>query len=251
MIKYTKKQAEEIIQGFVQPCLENMLDPDTDPDVIILPEKRNGLAVVFDDLDEARTYSIDDPDNETYFHGIENDTLYKILFTNMGFWTQDITDIKVCYLKDGNLRIRFKEETTTDDRDFAVNKLKNVIEREADQDHTPQIVYNPLVWGTATEEKKGEKKKMNDFSLTNLKDALVNKITHLDKKTVTILALIALVLLIVGKYQDIKDILIGIKDKVKRSKNFKAMVADGTAAIDSLKKIVGVKDNKKETVDEA
>ena len=92
---------------------------------------------------------------------------------------------------------------------------------------------------------------MNDFSLTNLKDALVNKITHLDKKTITILALIALVLLVVGKYQDIKDILIGIKDKVKRSKNFKAMVADGTAAMDSLKKIVGVKNNKKETTDEA
>lgn len=57
-------------------------------------------------------------------------------------------------------------------------------------------------------------------------------------------------LLVVGKYQDIKDILVGIKDKVKRSKNFKAMVADGTAAIDSLKKIVGVKDNK-ETTNEA
>lgn len=81
-----------------------------------------------------------------------------------------------------------------------------------------------------------------DFSLSNLKDAFINKVTHLDRKTVMILAIIALLLLIVGKYQTIKDILIGIKDKVKRSKNFKAMVEDGTNAINSLKKIVGVKD---------
>lgn len=88
---------------------------------------------------------------------------------------------------------------------------------------------------------KGEKK-VKDFSLTNLKDALVDKVTSLDKKTITILAVIALLLLIVGKYQDIKDIAKGIKDKVTRSKNFKAMVADANNAVAGLKKIVGIKE---------
>lgn len=88
-------------------------------------------------------------------------------------------------------------------------------------------------------EKKGNK--MGDFSLSNLKDALVDKITHLDRKTVMILSIIALLLLIAGKYNTIKDILLGIKNKVKNSDNFKAMVTDGTNAINSLKKIVGVK----------
>ena len=83
---------------------------------------------------------------------------------------------------------------------------------------------------------------MGNFSLSDLKDAVIDKVTHLDRKTVTILAILALLLLIVGKYQTIKDILIGIKDKVKRSKNFKAMVEDGTKAVNSLKKIVGIKD---------
>lgn len=248
MIDYTTATAEVIIKHFVRPCLENMTDPEWEPDVIILPKKRNGLGYVFDDLDCAKNSSIDDPDVLTYEHNIYTDGVYKILFDNMGQWVQDISEIKVCYLKDGNLRIRFEEDTTEEDREHAIERLKNVIR----QNVNTGVVYRRLSdIKDEHKEKKGEKKKMNDFSLTNLKDALVNKITHLDRKTVTILAIIALLLLVIGKYQDIKDILIGIKDKVKRSKNFKAMMADGTAALDSLKKIVGVKDNKKETTDEA
>lgn len=87
---------------------------------------------------------------------------------------------------------------------------------------------------------------MKDFSLSNLKDVVVDKVRCLDRKTITILALIALVLLVVGKYQTIKDILIGIKDKVKRSKNFKAMIEDGTNAINGLKKIIGIKEGAKD-----
>lgn len=248
MIDYTTATAEVIIKHFVNPCLENMTDPDWEPDVIILPKKRSGRGYVFDDIDCAKNSSIDDPDVPTFAHSIYTDGVYKILFDNMGQWVQDISEIKVCYLKNGNLRIRFEESTTEEDRKHAIVRLKNVIRQNVNTGKVDAPL--PAVCDTY-KEKKGEKKKMNDFSLTNLKDALVNKITHLDRKTVTILAIIALSLLVVGKYQDIKDILIGIKDKVKRSKNFKAMVADGTAAIDSLKKIVGVKDNKKETVDEA
>ena len=88
---------------------------------------------------------------------------------------------------------------------------------------------------------ENKEKKMNDFSLTNLKNAIINKVTTLDKKTITIIGILILLLLIATRYQDIKDILIGIKDKIKRSKNFKAMMSDGEKAIDSLKKIVGVK----------
>lgn len=248
MIDYTTATAEVIIAHFVKPCLENMTDPVFAPDVIILPKKRNGKGYTFDDLDCAMRYDIDDPDVLTFAHSIYTDGVYKILFDNMGQWVQDISEIKVCYLKNGNLRIRFEGSTTEEDREHAIERLKDVIKQNANTG----VVYRRLPdIKNEHKEKKGEKKKMNDFSLTNLKDALVNKITHLDRKTVTILAIIALLLLVVGKYQDIKDILIGIKDKVKRSKNFKAMMADGTAAIDSLKKIVGVKDNKKETTDEA
>lgn len=249
MSNYTMDIAGIIIDKFVKPCLEYMTNPDWEPDVIILPKKRNGLGYVFDDLDSAKRYSIDDPDVSAFKHGIGADTVYQTLFYNMGHWVQGISEIKVCYLKDGNLRIRFAEDTSESDRRQAIQKLKQTIIQNVNTETTVDAPL-PVVYDKY-KEKKGEKKKMNDFSLTNLKDALVNKITHLDRKTVTILAIIALVLLVVGKYQDIKDILIGIKDKVKRSKNFKAMVADGTAALDSLKKIVGVKDNKKETVDEA
>nr|DAM37253.1 MAG TPA: hypothetical protein [Caudoviricetes sp.] len=246
---YTTDTAERIINDFVNPCLGNMTNNDWEPNVIILPKKRNGLGYIFNDIDSALKHSIDEPCISTYVHNITSDTDYQILFDNMGPWTRDIPEIKVCYLKDGNLRIRFDDSVTPlSDRAQAVQNLKQTIRQNVNVGVVDERL--PLV-NEEYKEKKGEKKRMNDFSLTNLKDALVNKITHLDKKTVTILALIALVLLVVGKYQDIKDILIGIKDKVKRSKNFKAMVADGTAAMDSLKKIVGVKDSKKDTTDEA
>ena len=246
---YTTDTAERIINDFVNPCLGNMTNNNWEPDVIILPKKRNGLGYIFGNIDRALKHSIDEPCISTSVHNITSDTDYQILFDNMGPWTRDIPEIKVCYLKDGNLRIRFDDSVTPlPDRAQAVQNLKQTIRQNVNVGVVDERL--PLI-NEEYKEKKGEKKRMNDFSLTNLKDALVNKITHLDKKTVTILALIALVLLVVGKYQDIKDILIGIKDKVKRSKNFKAMVADGTAAMDSLKKIVGVKDNKKETTDEA
>ncbi len=245
---YTMDTAERIINDFVNPCLGNMTNNDWEPDVIILPKKRNGLGYIFNDIDCALKHSIDEPCISTYVHNITSDTDYQILFDNMGPWTRDIPEIKVCYLKDGNLRIRFDDSVTPlPDRAQAVQNLKQTIRQNVNVGVVDERL--PLI-DEKYKEKKGEKR-MNDFSLTNLKDALVNKITHLDKKTITILALIALVLLVIGKYQDIKDILIGIKDKVKRSKNFKAMVADGTAAMDSLKKIVGVKNNKKETTDEA
>lgn len=93
---------------------------------------------------------------------------------------------------------------------------------------------------TTTIKEKGTHK-MKDFSLTNLKDAVINKVTNLDKKTISILAIIALILLIVCRYNDLKDIAKGIKDKITKSKNFKAMKEDANAALDSLKKIIGIK----------
>lgn len=252
MIDYTMDTAEKIINDFVNPCLGNMLDPDWEPDVIILPKKRNGVGYIFNDLDRAKKCSIDEQNKQgvplpTYIHNITSDADYQLLFNNIGHWVQAIPEIKVCHLKDSNLRIRFEEDTSSSDRTQAIQRLKQTIRQNVNIGVVDERL--PLIDEKYEKykEKKGEEKRMNSFSLTNLKDALVNKITHLDKKTITILALIALVLLVVGKYQDIKDILVGIKDKIKRSKNFKAMVADGTAAVDSLKKIVGVKDNKETT----
>lgn len=257
MIDYTLDTAEKIIKDFVNPCLGSMLEPDWEPDVIILPKKRNGVGYIFNDLDRAKKCSIDEDTLRSvplpsYVHNITSDADYQLLFNNIGQWVQAIPEIKVCHLKDGNLRIRFEEDTTSSDRTQAVQRLKQTIKQNVNIGSVgiPLPCVDEKYERYEKYKEKKEKKRMNSFSLTNLKDALVNKITHLDKKTITILALIALVLLVVGKYQDIKDILVGIKDKVKRSKNFKAMVADGTAAIDSLKKIVGVKDNK-ETTNEA
>lgn len=167
---------------------------------------------------------------------------------------QDIPEIKVCRLsKDPSnkgLRLRFSDENIASHNTSALNRLERRVAKET---------YNPCVEPVAKEEcytpvrpastgvvKEDKGEKMKDFSLSNLKDAVIDKVRCLDRKTITILALIALVLLVVGKYQTIKDILIGIKDKIKRSKNFKAMVEDGTNAINGLKKIVGIKEGAKD-----
>lgn len=150
--------------------------------------------------------------------------------------------IKWCMLdkKQTGIRMRFDLEEAMDygvDREDLVETLKDSAEYLVKQTIENSSEELP-------DKKVKEKRNMkNDFSLGNLKDALVTKVTHLDRKTVTVLAIIALLLLIVGKYQTIKDIAIGIKDKVKRSKNFKAMVEDGTNALNALKKILGIKNN--------
>lgn len=183
------------------------------------------------------------------------EVVYRWLQVNL----QDIPEIKVCRLSkdkaNQGLRLRFSTESKGLYNYNALDKLKSRIAKES---CTPVVSCNPYkpvaevgcctpvkpVNTGVVKKDKGEK--MKDFSLSNLKDAVVDKVRCLDRKTITILALIALVLLVVGKYQTIKDILIGIKDKVKRSKNFKAMVEDGTNAINGLKKIVGIKEGAKD-----
>lgn len=185
-------------------------------------------------VDDASFFNIIPEDIEKIDKDKEN--FYNRLYTEGRIYLQDIFEIKISKLKkEEAVRFRLDIQTYTYlECEKAITRLLN--EKEIG---TAPYTDTPI-------EVKKEKKKMEDFSLTNLKNALVNKITHLDKKTITILAIISLVLLIVGKYQDIKDILVGIKDKVKRSKNFKAMVADGTAAVNSLKKIIGIKDEGKD-----
>ena len=176
-----------------------------------------------------------DPDN----------TFIENFFEFLVKYTENLPTIKVARLqkKANGIRIRFDENYSTQG---GLNSLLTLIERAhvMSNSSTPAkpepitSVRKPAP--CVATEKKGNK--MGDFSLSNLKDALVDKITHLDRKTVMILSIIALLLLIAGKYNTIKDILTGIKNKVKNSDNFKAMVTDGTNAINSLKKIVGVKD---------
>ena len=153
----------------------------------------------------------------------------------------DTSLIKWCMLekKQTGIRMRFDLESAFDcgiDREDLVEVLK-----DSATYLVAQTIKNKTEESSLKEVK--EKRNMNDFSLGNLKDALVTKITSLDRKTVMILAILALLLLIAGKYQTIKDIAIGIKDKVKRSKNFKAMVEDGTNALNALKKLLGIKNN--------
>ncbi len=185
-------------------------------------------------------------------------------------WIEEIYDLlvqatkyekrfKICKLtkKSHGYRFRFDNNDPTilpSVKVMVLNKIEDILIASIPEaghpvpvPSVPKLELDPL--REIKKEKKktveNKEKKMNDFSLTNLKNAIINKVTTLDKKTITIIGIIILLLLIATRYQDIKDILIGIKDKVKRSKNFKAMVADGTAALDSLKKIVGVKSSNK------
>ena len=187
----------------------------------------------------------------TSHHFDSDDTFIENFFEFLVDHTEDLPAIKVARLqkKANGIRIRFDENYSTQE---GLDSLRNLIEAAyvmsglptpakpepapAKPEPTTSVCKSAQYVAT---EKKGNK--MGDFSLSNLKDALVDKITHLDRKTVMILSIIALLLLIAGKYNTIKDILSGIKNKVKNSDNFKAMVTDGTNAINSLKKIVGVK----------
>lgn len=161
------------------------------------------------------------------------------------------TDIFVCRLKNttNGIRIRyqnFKGGTKYTNIGTMLRALdNNYPDGTSKKDNSYQKLDAAQTTKVSKElvKEKKEEKKMNDFSLTNIKDAIVRKVTTLDKKTITILGIIILLLLIATRYQDIKDILLGIKDKVKRSKNFKAMVTDGTNAVNGLKKIIGIKED--------
>lgn len=184
----------------------------------------------------------------TNYHFDPSNTFIEDFYAFLVKYTEDLPTIKVARLqkKANGIRIRLDENYSSKDGFDALDALVKRAHLIAKPPSPRAISAEPepttSVWKSApyvATEKKGNK--MGDFSLSNLKDALVDKITHLDRKTVMILSIIALLLLIAGKYNTIKDILSGIKNKVKNSDNFKAMVTDGTNAINSLKKIVGVK----------
>lgn len=183
--------------------------------------------------------------NWTNYHFGSNSIFIEDFYAFLVEYTANLPAIKVARLqkKADGIRIRFDEayalETASTSLEMLIAKAYELAypSRDARTPEAEPEKSKPAQY-VATE-KKGNN--MGDFSLSNLKDALVDKITHLDRKTVMILSIIALLLLIAGKYNTIKDILSGIKNKVKNSDNFKAMVTDGTNAINSLKKIVGVK----------
>lgn len=173
------------------------------------------------------------------------------IYESMVKATSNMKSFKLCRLekKESGFRFRFDEheKLTHDGKDSTLKLIRRRVKEDllyskgvfVPKDE--QIKWTPVSTNKKVVEKTNKEKKMNDFSLTNLKNAIINKVTTLDKKTITIIGILILLLLIATRYQDIKDILIGIKDKIKRSKNFKAMMSDGEKAIDSLKKIVGVK----------
>lgn len=170
------------------------------------------------------------------------DDLMEEVYDYLSLLFTGIPQIKFCRLSKKAAGYRIRADVDCYAKSECLGEISHVLSRvydsiEVDENH--KFIYTTPE-KKCVHEKKG--KQMGNFSLSDLKDAVIDKVTHLDRKTVTILAILALLLLIVGKYQTIKDILIGIKDKVKRSKNFKAMVEDGTKAVNSLKKIVGIKD---------
>lgn len=197
---------------------------------------------------------------ETLKYNLTDELLYKTdfleVFNRISKSLAEMCTIKTLLSKDQTyFRIRLDEERLLQGVchklfvvDEALTDVLGSFEKEQPNVCVPlptyvdaSQLYNPRVIN-----KSKERKEMKDFSITNLKNALVNKITHLDKRTITILAIIALLLLALGKYQDIKDIAKGIKDKVTRSKNFKAMVTDAKNALTGLKKIIGIKGDNNE-----
>lgn len=232
-------------------------------------EKMHNVSIVYASIPDKvymyRKYNGGDLGEYTVTCKIREKLDLQIVYVFLKEELKDMTQIKVCRLnRDNGLRLRFDEDITDSTKKWAVDQLQNRIEGLLCTQRSPMLAspgsitpvdVDKLLIGKASNEcinkcsnecsNKGEKK-VKDFSLGNLKDAVVDKVRCLDRRTVTILALIVLVLLVVGKYQTIKDILIGIKDKVTRSKNFKAMIEDGTNAINGLKKIIGIKEKANE-----
>jgi hypothetical protein len=228
-------------------------------------EKKHNVSIVYASIPDKvymyKRYNGGDLGEYTVTCKIRERLDLQIVYVFLKEELKDMTQIKVCRLsRDNALRLRFDEDITDSTKKWAVDKLQNRIEGLLCTQRSPgsgcpgsitpvdrdQLLMTAPLARTSNEcSNKGEKE-VKDFSLGNLKDAVVDKVRCLDRRTVTILALIVLVLLVVGKYQTIKDILIGIKDKVTRSKNFKAMIEDGTNAINGLKKIVGIKEKANE-----
>ena len=228
-------------------------------------EKKHNVSIVYASIPDKvymyKRYNGGDLGAYTVTCRIREKLDLQIVYVFLKEELKDMTQIKVCRLsKDNALRLRFDEDITDSTKKWAVDQLQNRIEGLLCTQRSPMLaspgsmtpidrdqllMTAPLAPTSNKCSNKGEKE-VKDFSLGNLKDAVVDKVRCLDRRTVTILALIVLVLLVVGKYQTIKDILIGIKDKVTRSKNFKAMIEDGTNAINGLKKIVGIKEKANE-----
>ena len=208
------------------------------------------MFVIYDSTNALYGYEHYDKENQkpykyrhviSEFSNVDREAMFNVLQEALGKSPYFI----FARLRKGSrgIRIRFAEEDYL--KVFKLSVLKDALEKcLAAIPKTNNVLWaaqKPVVDNDKPSSRIIGEKKMNDFSLTNLRDAFINKVTHLDRKTVMIIAIIALLLLIAGKYTTIKDILKGIKDKVTRSKNYKAMVEDGTNAVNSLKKIIGIK----------
>lgn len=208
------------------------------------------IVKIFNGTETVMYGYLNEDDSYISKHKWDEDSAHLIeeIYNLLAQATKDETRFKICRLtkKANGYRFRFVDDDPTlspHEKVMILNKIEDIMMASISRAISPVLVPSVSITGNKTV--KNKEKKMNDFSLTNLKNAIIDKVTTLDKKTITIIGIIILLLLIATRYQDIKDILIGIKDKVKRSKNFKAMVADGTAAVESLKKIVGVKSSNK------
>lgn len=160
-----------------------------------------------------------------------------LIYTKLAKYIGFNTEIKYLVSSNGKyVRLRFDTDTSKNN----VEVLVRAIITKINIDQLNPVTDQPKPETRVVQQTK-ETKQMNDFSLTNLKNAIIDKVTHLDKKTVTLLGILILLLLIATRYNDIKDILNGIKNKIAKSENFKAMKSDAAHAVDGLKRIIGVK----------
>ena len=168
-----------------------------------------------------------------------------LIYTKLAKYIGLNTEIKYLVSSNGKyVRLRFDTDTSKDNVEILVRsiiaKMDAILKSNTDQPAWVNSLAEPKT-ETKVVQRIKETKQMNDFSLTNLKNAIIDKVTHLDKKTITLLGILILLLLIATRYNDIKDILNGIKNKIAKSENFKAMKSDAAHAVDGLKKIIGVK----------
>lgn len=160
-----------------------------------------------------------------------------LIYTKLAKCIGSNTEIKYLVGSNGKyVRLRFDTDASKSNVETLVHHI--IAKLASDQAHPEMDQPKPE---TRVVQQPKETKQMNDFSLTNLKNAIIDKVTHLDKKTVTLLGILVLLLLIATRYNDIKDILNGIKNKIAKSENFKAMKSDAAHAVDGLKRIIGVK----------
>ena len=106
----------------------------------------------------------------------------------------------------------------------------NIIGREDKEFKIPSLkeMYNKIF--------RKKKEKQMEPIINNI----TAKVKNLSPDTITKIAAVALVLLVIGKYSLVKKLLIDVKKNVQDSDSYKEIVKDGTTVVKNAKKLVGI-----------